>query len=110
MKNIQPILSSISNAAYSILQDRLYRVILYGSYARGDFDEESDIDLLILADINHADCWNYRLLFSDIVDQLSLEFDIVVSLHILDLETFERWNPVTPFYQNIQREGVVVYA
>ena len=108
MNDIQPIVSGITNAAYTILEDKLHSVILYGSYARGDFDEDSDVDLLILADIDKEDCWRYRQSFTEIVDCLSLELDIVISLHVIDTETFERWNQVTPFYRNIQCEGVVI--
>lgn len=108
MNDIQPIVSGIANAAYTILGDKLHSVILYGSYARGDFDDESDIDLLILADIEKGDCWRYRQSFTEIVDCLSLELDIVISLHVIDTETFERWSQVTPFYRNIQCEGVVI--
>ncbi|MCL2222695.1 MAG: nucleotidyltransferase domain-containing protein, partial [Oscillospiraceae bacterium] len=38
-------------SAKKILGERLEKVILYGSYARRDYEEESDIDFFILADI-----------------------------------------------------------
>ncbi len=42
------IIERIKNKVHSI--DPTATVILYGSYARGDFNENSDIDLLILVD------------------------------------------------------------
>ena len=38
----------------------LRKIILYGSYARGDFTENSDIDLMILLDISDLDIKEYR--------------------------------------------------
>ena len=43
--------SRVVLAARDSLGDKLNKVILYGSYARGDYDDESDIDIMILADI-----------------------------------------------------------
>ena len=55
------ITQSVREAAQNIFADSLDKVILFGSYARGDYDSESDIDIMILLDIpaeninNHFD-------------------------------------------------------
>lgn len=108
--DLHSILSEIYTAAKDEFHGTMQNMILYGSYARGDFDAESDMDIMILADIRNDECWIYRKKLSSIVDELSLEHDIVISLHILDTTTFERWNTVVPFYQNVKREGVVIRA
>jgi len=43
-------IADMVKTARRALGDRLRRVVLYGSYARGDYDAESDVDLLIVAD------------------------------------------------------------
>jgi hypothetical protein len=45
-----------------------------------------------------------------VIDELSMENDLVISVHILDCETFHQWRDVLPFYQNVIREGVVISA
>ena len=48
--NINPIVNDFLNKVKELLQDRLKKVILYGSYARGDYDNSSDIDIMLLTD------------------------------------------------------------
>jgi predicted nucleotidyltransferase len=107
---IEKIVSAIYCAAEAALGEKLDQVILYGSYARGDYDAESDVDILVLADIPKEECWAYRKRMESVIDALSMEFDLVISVHILDCETFRRWCDVLPFYQNVIREGVVISA
>ena len=45
---IEPILSEFKAAMQQLYGDRLHGLILYGSYARGDYDDESDIDLMVV--------------------------------------------------------------
>ena len=40
------------DSVQKIYGTHLKQVILYGSYARGDFTEDSDVDLMILVDLN----------------------------------------------------------
>ncbi len=47
-KDIIEILKEFKRELNEILGDKLVDVILFGSYARGDYTEESDIDVLIM--------------------------------------------------------------
>ncbi|MCL2015606.1 MAG: nucleotidyltransferase domain-containing protein, partial [Defluviitaleaceae bacterium] len=46
---------SVYNAAKNVLGDNLHKVYLYGSYARGDYDHESDIDYMVIANLPHKE-------------------------------------------------------
>ena len=82
-------------------------LILFGSKVRGDFEEFSDIDILILLD-REVD---YILKDSiiEIAYDIELQYDIVFGFII---ENNNSWRSprykVTPLYQNIQREGILV--
>ena len=48
--NINQIIKNFIMGVNEILGDRVKKIILYGSYARGDFNKSSDIDIMILTD------------------------------------------------------------
>lgn len=105
---LDAILASIAQRAQNTFRQRLEAVILYGSYARGDFDMGSDIDVMVLVDLSAEELIKYRKEFSDLAAELSLHNAdcTTVSLMLKDKATFEKWLPVMPFYQNIMREGI----
>ena len=79
---------------------------LYGSYARGDFHPESDIDILITADIPLEDISKYRREIAVITSELSLENDVTVSVTVKPDEQFRRFSEAMPFYKNVKAEGI----
>ncbi|MDZ7623554.1 MAG: nucleotidyltransferase domain-containing protein [Ignavibacteriaceae bacterium] len=45
----------VEEAAKNLLGDKLIKVILYGSYARGDYDKDSDIDFALMSNVNESE-------------------------------------------------------
>lgn len=99
------ILSKVVVKSKEVFGEKLDSVILYGSYARGDYDSESDIDVMIIADINTDEIRNYEELLFDFSFEMDLKYDIVLSIVIKDKKTFEQWKEL-PFYKNVIREGI----
>lgn len=86
--------------------DLLRDVILYGSCARGDFTEESDIDVMILLDIPQEDIGKARKIILEISDRLDIENDVVLAPVIQNYLTYQKYISVSPYYQNVKKEGV----
>lgn len=84
--------------------------MLYGSYARGDFDDDSDIDIMILADIDPHEANRVDRELTCLASRLDLEYDVCLSLTVKDRHTFDAWSEIVPFYQNVNREGVLLSA
>ena len=81
------------------------QVILYGSFARGDNNKNSDIDLLILLDKEKITFQDEKKIKSPLYD---LEFDTgqIISPLVLSKSDWEDRHRITPFYHNIKQEGI----
>ena len=102
---IKNIIKEADNEFRNIFSDRLKKIILYGSYARGDYSEGSDIDLILLID-NMKDVKSERNNYLPIISSLSLKNDILISAIPYNYKDF--YNNKTPLLLNIKREGVEI--
>ena len=98
----------VVHAAKDALGDRLDKIILFGSYVRGDFDFESDVDFCILADVPREEATKWRRDINKRLPGIDLEYDILVSLHVINSSMFYSHVDVLPFYRNVLQEGVEV--
>ncbi len=78
-------------------------VILYGSYARNDNNEDSDIDLIVLVNkdtltVNDKDRIIYPLY------KLGIKTDTIISPIVYTKNAWAH-HRITPFYENVNREG-----
>ena len=94
----------------SILEKRVKKIILYGSYARGDYNNSSDIDIMILTDLNDDEIDEYRRKISYLAYDIEEEndFNIMISPLIKNIDKFNYWLDALPFYMNVKKEGVVL--
>ena len=93
-------------AACSPIFGCIHDAYLYGSYARGDFTPESDIDILLTVDLEQAEIAKHRNDVAKVTSRLSLEHDITVSVTVKPLEQFRRYQTALPYYRNVVREGI----
>ena len=75
------------------------KTILYGSEARGDAREDSDIDLLVLLDNDKP---TYDLY------ELEIKTGVSINPYIIPRKSWENRPFKTPFYVNVVNEGVVL--
>ena len=88
----------------------LRKVILYGSYARGDFRTDSDVDIMILLDLTDSDLKAYSRELSYMTYDFNLDNNLDIKPIAKSEEHFRRWVVNYPFYANINNEGVVLYG
>ena len=91
----------------AILPDQLSRVVLYGSTARGTATPQSDVDIALL--ITRPLTLRQQDALSDLVTDLNLKYDKVLSVVDIDLHTYLHWRHVAPFYQNVDKDGIVLW-
>jgi uncharacterized protein len=104
-KDRKKLLNHLSAGLGNILGERIEQVLIYGSYARGEAEDDSDLDILVVlrGDFDYADMIRQT---SELVARLSLENDVVISRAFISKERLE--NERSPFILNIQREGIPV--
>ena len=104
-KHIKPILKRVRQRLEEIYGNRLSSIILYGSYARSDWDEGSDIDLLILLK-NMEDPVKELERCSLEIHEIDFEYDTIISIIPMDADEYNSRN--LPLILNAKREGIAV--
>jgi len=110
MPNERAALAALVDRLRQRYGDDLLRVVLYGSKARGDFDDESDLDVLIVVRIPDADYWQHRREIVNLTADLMLEYSPVISPLINDEATYaqlRQWD--TLLNRNIEQDGVELW-
>lgn len=107
-KKIREVLDKFAEEAKKIYGTKLESLILYGSCARGDFENDSDIDILILLNVPLESINSERKRILDISEKLDLEYDVVLAPVVQNYELYQKYISVSVFYQNVEREGVKI--
>lgn len=83
-------------------------ILLFGSYARGDENEESDVDIVaivhgerILLQEQLKEIWNSSA-------EIGLANDVVISPTVIPYNEYEKYKDILPYYSNIYKEGLVI--
>ncbi len=103
---LDEIIHKIVDFSRETFAEKFNSVILYGSYARGDYDEESDIDIMIMVDMSREELANYRRLINNYCADLDLQYNVLLSSKLQSKPIFEKWKNIISFYQNVIKEGV----
>lgn len=100
-------INELVDGILTIFNTQVVRIVLYGSYARGTNTSESDVDIALLLKGNLNESTEDKL--SDLVVDLNLKYDKVFSVIDIDYAVFKKWEMVTPFYKNVNEEGIVLW-
>lgn len=106
MEDKRKILEAFVEKLKSIMGTSLKKVILYGSYARGDFNVNSDLDIMILTDMDELQIKQIEDKVYDSAFDYELEGKTPISVNIKNMEHFQYWMDSLPYYKNIEREGI----
>ena len=79
---------------------------IFGSKARGDFDEESDIDIVLV--LNEVD-WSIEKDVYELCFYIGLKYDIFISPVIYSKgEIEDKLTKASPFFKTIENEGILI--
>lgn len=105
---VRDIMVLFSQEVKRVMGDELRKVIVYGSYARGDCNENSDVDVMVLTSLAEEDITEVEYKLYDIAFDYLMEYGVDISVIVKNEEHFKYWLGALPFYDNVEREGVVI--
>lgn len=100
---VEPILREFKNKVAKLYGDRLKEVILYGSYATGRANQDSDIDLAIVLDGNVKVGKEIDRLI-DIITEINLNYSVLLSVYPVSEKDYNSLK--SPLMMNMRREGI----
>ena len=100
------ILRAVKQQLQRLYGDRLAKVILFGSYARGDFKDGSDMDFLVVLKDDEIGIGEELRYMSAYFPPLIMDYNIYISRHPTTLKLFETSD--YHFFRNIRKEGVEI--
>jgi predicted nucleotidyltransferase len=102
---IKPILSEVKKRLYKVYRENLRKVILYGSYARGDYEEGSDIDvLLVLGEMRNISEEQKKYIAQ--ICEIDLLYDTLIS--IIPMCEKDYLQRKSPLLLNVREEGIAI--
>ncbi len=107
---LKEILQQLCDKLGILLGASMKDIILFGSYARNDADDTSDIDVMILADMSREQIATLSFQLGEIASDLLFDYGILVSPIVENQDYFQSNLDVLPFFRNVHNEGVRISA
>jgi len=105
-EQLQSLSQDLKQALTELYGDRLNRIVLYGSYARGDFHAESDVDYMVILNDDDVKAGKEIRYMVDRVYDLSDEHHTLISVKPASLKKYLHSDLF--LYQNARREGKLI--
>jgi predicted nucleotidyltransferase len=103
-EELNNIIQEFNGEIRNIAGSNLKRVLLFGSHARGDAEEGSDIDLLLIFESEVSS--DTRRKIRAFSNSLSLKYDVVISEFLFTEQDFQKRN--SPLLLNVKKEGIPI--
>ena len=107
---VRTIIAQLYENLKSIFPHEQFDVILFGSYARNDADDGSDIDVMFLVDSSRQTIQEKHWQVGEAAAEVLMDHGIVVSPIVENREYYHANADLLPFFKNVQREGVRLSA
>ena len=100
----------MTQAYQAVYGANVVKINLYGSYARGDYQKDSDIDIVAIVQGDREKLQQGLKSVWDISSDLELEYGTIVSPTVIPFAEYEMYKNDLPYYRNIESEGVEIVA
>lgn len=107
---VRTIIAQLREKLANIFPQEQFDIILFGSYARNDADNESDIDVMFLVNSSRQTIQEKHWQIGEAAAEVLMDFGIVVSPIVENRAYYHANADLLPFFRNVQREGVRIVA
>lgn len=107
---IENIKKEVPDMIRGFMEKDLVKMILYGSCARGDFKDYSDVDIALLTRGDRTDSWIYNDKIDEVATKLALKYFAVVNFVLLPYQEFEEKKSWYGYFKSIDKEGIKLYG
>lgn len=107
---IDEISSIFAKKAREIFGYKLKDVILFGSFARGNASDDSDIDIMLLVDMDRANLSQYKNDICKISSDLGMQFNVLISPLLQSVDEFNKYKNDVLLFKDVVHEGVRIGA
>jgi len=105
---LQRVTGDIVREYQKVYGDSIEGIYLFGSYARHEETDQSDIDIVAIVQGERSELQNQLKVIWDKAADIGLENDVVVSPTVIPYDEFLQYKETLPYYKNISREGVKI--
>ena len=91
---LKDITSQLVDVYRNIYGDDIVEILLYGSYARNEETDQSDVDIVAIVKGNRLDLQKKLKIVWDISADIGLENDVVVSPTVVPFDEFEKYREI----------------
>lgn len=95
---------------YDLMQTDLVEVILYGSCSRGDYTEDSDIDIALITKCNRLEAKQYSGALAGIATELAMKYFAIVNFVCIPYDEYKEKNEWYGYFRNIKEEGELLFG
>ena len=106
MVNIQQLSKELKQSLTELYGEKLADLILFGSYARGDFHGESDVDFMVVLKDNDIKFGEEIIRMGDISNNIALKYNISISAKPTTVQKIQHSDLF--FYKNIRKDGIKI--
>ncbi|MEY8312946.1 nucleotidyltransferase domain-containing protein [Oscillospiraceae bacterium 42-9] len=109
-QEVNQIVGELRDGVSAMFAQEQMETIVFGSYARGDAEKGSDIDVLFLVDASREKIMERNWKLGELAAELLMKYGVLVSPIVENRGYFYSNAEVLPFFRNVDREGVRVSA
>lgn len=107
--NLYSLLDEIKDGLQQIYGDKLKNIILYGSYAREQEENGSDLDLMALLDLSDEEIESKNEEVLELTVDLTTRYGVLISIVKNNIDFFNEWVDTLPYFKNVLADGIDIY-